>query len=61
MKLYSVNDGPPSLACRMTLKYLNVPYEKVDVNFNTGEMYTDWYTKVRRERINSSRRKFIFN
>lgn len=46
MKLYSVADGPPSLACRMTLKYLNIPFELVDVNYNAGEFLTDEYSKV---------------
>lgn len=46
MKLYGVSDGPPSLACRMVLKALNVPFELVPVNFNTGEHLTDEYFKV---------------
>lgn len=46
MKLYSVNDGPPSLACRMTFKYLNIPFELIEVNFNVGEHLTDEYAKV---------------
>lgn len=46
MKLYSVCDGPPSLGCRMTLKHLNIPYELVEVNYNAGEMFSDWYAKV---------------
>ncbi len=46
MKLYSVEDGPPSLACRMTLKHLNIPFELVDVIFNDGEHLTEAYAKV---------------
>lgn len=46
MKLYSVVDGPPSLGCRMTFKHLNIPYELIEVNYNAGEMFTDWYAKV---------------
>lgn len=46
MKLYSVCDGPPSLACQMTLKHLKVPFELVEVNFNEGAHLTDDYAKV---------------
>lgn len=46
MKLYSVEDGPPSLACRMAFKYLNVPFELVDVIYNVGEHLTEEYAKV---------------
>lgn len=46
MKLYAVSDGPPSLACRMTLKHLKVPFELVEVNFNEGAHLTDDYAKV---------------
>lgn len=46
MKLYVVCDGPPSYACRMTLKALNIPCELVDVNYNIGEHLTDEYFKV---------------
>lgn len=47
MKLYSVSDGPPSLACRMVLKALKVPFELINVNFNIGEHLTDEYFKVK--------------
>lgn len=46
MKLHSVSDGPPSLACRMVLKALNIPFELVNVNYNIGEHLTDEYAKV---------------
>lgn len=46
MKLYAVCDGPPSYACRMTLKALNIPYELVPVDYNCGEHLTDAYFKV---------------
>ena len=46
MKLYSVVDGPPSLACRQALKALNIQYELVDVNFNKGEHMTNEYAQV---------------
>lgn len=46
MKLYSVSDGPPSLAVRMTLKALNIDYELVNVNFNKGEHMTEDYAKL---------------
>ncbi|CAD1477724.1 unnamed protein product, partial [Heterotrigona itama] len=45
MKLYSVVDGPPSLACRQALKALNIQYELVDVNFNKGEHMTNEYAQ----------------
>lgn len=47
MKLYSVCDGPPSLACQMTLKHLKVPYELIEVNFNEGAHLTEDYAKVK--------------
>lgn len=46
MKLYSVSDGPPSLACRQTLKALNIQYELIDVDFGKGEHITDKYAQV---------------
>ncbi|KAI4478451.1 hypothetical protein M0802_014522 [Mischocyttarus mexicanus] len=46
MKLYSVSDGPPSLACRQALKALNIEYELVNVNFNKGEHMTEEYEKL---------------
>ncbi|XP_031636614.1 glutathione S-transferase 1-1 [Contarinia nasturtii] len=46
MKLYAVSDGPPSLACRMVLKALNISFELVPVNFNIGEHLTDEYFKL---------------
>lgn len=46
MKLYAVSDGPPSLACRMVLKALKIPFELVNVNFNIGEHLTEEYAKV---------------
>lgn len=56
MKLYAVCDGPPSLACRMTLKHLNVSFELIEVNFNEGEHLTEEYAKVKREsRIKSNK------
>lgn len=46
MKLYSVSDGPPSLACRQALKALSIQYELVDVDFGRGEHMTDEYAQV---------------
>lgn len=46
MKLYAVNDGPPSLACRMAFEHLHIPFELVEVNFNVGEHLTESYAKV---------------
>lgn len=46
MKLYAVSDGPPSLAVRMTLAALDIPFDLVDVNFNAGAHMTEDYAKV---------------
>ncbi|XP_033225227.1 glutathione S-transferase 1 [Belonocnema kinseyi] len=46
MKLYSVSDGPPSLACRQALKALNIDYELIDVDFGEGEHMTEEYAKL---------------
>lgn len=46
MKLYAVSDGPPSLAVRMCLKALELPYELKNVNFMAAEHMTDEYAKV---------------
>lgn len=46
MKLYVVCDGPPSLAVRMALKALNIPYDLVDVDYIAMEHMTDDYAKV---------------
>lgn len=53
MKLYVVSDGPPSLAVRMALKALDIPYDLVDVDYIAMEHMTDDYAKVR----NSARKK----
>lgn len=46
MKLYSVSDGPPSLACRQALKVLKINYELIDVDFGKGDHMTEEYEKV---------------
>lgn len=46
MKLYSVSDGPPSLACRQALKALNIQYELIDVDFGKGDHMTNEYAQV---------------
>ena len=46
MKLYSVSDGPPSLAVRMAFKQLNIPFELVNVDFGLGEHMTEEYAKM---------------
>lgn len=46
LKLYSVSDGPPSLAVRMTLKALEIPFELVEVDFAAGDHMTEEYDKV---------------
>lgn len=51
MKLYAVSDGPPSLAVRMVLAELQIPFELVPVDFIAGEHMTEAYGQVWRERI----------
>ncbi|XP_033327067.1 GST-containing FLYWCH zinc-finger protein [Megalopta genalis] len=46
MKLYSVSDGPPSLACRQALKALDIDYELVSIDFGKGEHMTEEYEKL---------------
>lgn len=46
MKLYGVSDGPPSLAVRMALKALDIPFELIPVDFIKGEHMTEEYAKV---------------
>ncbi|XP_015589913.1 glutathione S-transferase 1 [Cephus cinctus] len=46
MKLYSVSDGPPSLACRQALKALKIDYELIDVDFGKGEHMTKEYEEL---------------
>ncbi|XP_054726318.1 uncharacterized protein LOC129236127 isoform X1 [Anastrepha obliqua] len=46
MKLYAVSDGPPSLAVRMVLHALNIPYELVSIDFIAGQHMTDEYAKM---------------
>ncbi|KAJ8937362.1 hypothetical protein NQ314_011908 [Rhamnusium bicolor] len=38
--LYSVSDGPPSLAVRQALKYLELEHTLVNVDFGLGEHMT---------------------
>ena len=46
MKLYSVSDGPPSLACQQALKALNLDYQLVEVDFGKGDHMTEEYAKL---------------
>lgn len=46
MKLFSVSDGPPSLAVRQCLKALEVDYELINVDFGAGDHMTEEYAKV---------------
>uniref|UniRef100_A0A336LSK7 glutathione transferase n=1 Tax=Culicoides sonorensis TaxID=179676 RepID=A0A336LSK7_CULSO len=46
MKLYAVNDGPPSLAVRMLLKLLKIEHELIDVDYCAGEHMTEEYAKM---------------
>jgi len=46
MKLYSVSDGPPSLACRQLLKALDIKYELVNVDYVKSEHMTKEYEKL---------------
>lgn len=48
MKLYAVSDGPPSLAVRMCLKALNIPYELHNVDYIASEHMSEEYAKVRK-------------
>ncbi|XP_075146573.1 GST-containing FLYWCH zinc-finger protein isoform X2 [Haematobia irritans] len=45
MKLYAVSDGPPSLAVRMCLKALNLPYELHNVDYIASEHLSQDYAK----------------
>lgn len=46
LKLYSVSDGPPSLAVRMALKHMGIDFELVDVDFGAGYHRTEEYDKL---------------
>ncbi|KAK6616999.1 hypothetical protein RUM44_005356 [Polyplax serrata] len=46
LKLYSVSDGPPSLAVRMALKYLGIDYQLIEVDFVAGFHMTDAYAEM---------------
>ncbi|XP_065355310.1 glutathione S-transferase 1-1 isoform X2 [Calliphora vicina] len=46
MKLYSVSDGPPSLAVRMCLKALNIPFELHNVDYVASEHLSEDYAKI---------------
>ncbi|KAM7361688.1 GST-containing FLYWCH zinc-finger protein [Cochliomyia hominivorax] len=46
MKLYSVSDGPPSLAVRMCLKALDIPYELHNVDYIASEHLSEEYAKL---------------
>lgn len=60
MKLYGVNDGPPSLAVRMALKALDIPFELVDVDFIAMEHMTDDYAKVEKVSLIHNKSKFVY-
>lgn len=47
LTLYSVSDGPPSAACRMLLKHLNVDYNLIEVDFANGDHMTKEYAEVK--------------
>lgn len=47
MKLYSISDGPPSCACRLLLKALNIKYELIEVQMEKGAHLTKDYEDVR--------------
>jgi len=46
IKLYSVSDSPPTLAVRMGLKYLDIDYETVNIDFGAGELITPGFLEV---------------
>ncbi|KAJ8941160.1 hypothetical protein NQ318_004281 [Aromia moschata] len=45
LTLYAVSDGPPSLAVRQALKYLNLEHTLVNVDFGLGEHMTEEFAK----------------
>ncbi|KAF7271534.1 hypothetical protein GWI33_015607 [Rhynchophorus ferrugineus] len=45
LTLYSVSDGPPSLAVQQCLKYLDLDYTLVNIDFGLGEHMTEEYAK----------------
>nr|WEU54069.1 glutathione s-transferase-1 [Protohermes costalis] len=45
LKLYSVSDGPPSLAVRQCLKALNLDFQLINVDFGAGDHMTDEYAQ----------------
>lgn len=46
LTLYSVSDGPPSLAVRQCLRALSLNYKLINVDFGLGEHMTEEYAKV---------------
>lgn len=46
LTLYIVTDGPPSLAVMQMLKYLELDYNLVKINFGAGEQMTEEFEKV---------------
>lgn len=46
MKLYGVCDGPPTLAVRLALAALDIPYEMIWVDYCKGEHMTEEYAKM---------------
>ncbi|GJQ72558.1 hypothetical protein Trydic_g1229 [Trypoxylus dichotomus] len=45
LTLYSLLDGPPSVACRMALKALNVDYNLVNMDYTKFDHLTEEYAK----------------
>ncbi|XP_018564199.1 glutathione S-transferase 1-1 [Anoplophora glabripennis] len=45
LTLYAVSDGPPSLAVRQALKYLELEHTLVNVDFGRGDHMTDEYAQ----------------
>lgn len=46
MKLYVIADGPPSLAVRMLLAELQIPYDLHILDYAAGEHMTEEFGKV---------------
>ncbi|XP_046967416.1 glutathione S-transferase 1-1 [Vanessa cardui] len=46
LKLYGVSDGPPSLSVRQALKWLDIPFELINVDFGKGEHMTAEYAQM---------------
>lgn len=60
MKLYALLDGPPSIAVRMVLKALDLPYDLIGMDYSRGEHLREIYSKVKNGLINFQGKYKIF-